>query len=529
MMIKLRVQCNATYGISKDRNSSLYDPKMANSVCITGQLLNVDLVDKIEEYGQLIQNNTDGVVFKYESMEDLEKAREKAHEWEVRTGLELEWEVFDEIYQRDVNNYIMINPDKTFESKGCVKKKSKIDNNLPIVTKAILDYCINGIPIEDTINNCNELIQFQTIVKASGLYKYTFYGNTKQIDLDGKKVTVENEGTKLNEKVLRVFASTNENDMGVYKVKNKYKVEKIAGTPDKCFIYNDNVISMDKDEEINLLNKLDRQYYIDFTNKMLDDFLGKNDNNDVKESSEEQLQRVLSNNFETFYDVLEYIKTNTKINTTMLDKYIIVDKFKQYGKSKKLIEFAKAFKVLYGKSSGTEKSLSKKLNEKQLEVLKLNSEYDCEKGKFNKLNSKQSLLDIFNLIEDVDILLSEKIRKEFDMYEDVSITDDSINENVLFIMAVNDTHNPSLIAYNPKYGTANILKIPKATFNILPIHQTDFILVKKYECLPKVKVEGKDENGINIIGEDEINKEWWITQYDIVDRDYKKYSMMSED
>ncbi|NFH01366.1 hypothetical protein FC831_13945 [Clostridium botulinum] len=524
----LKIVINATFGISKDRNSSLYDPKMANSVCITGQLLNVDLVDKIESCGQLIQNNTDGVVFKYESIEDLERSKKLAHEWEVRTGLDLEWEVFDEIYQRDVNNYIMINSDKTFESKGCVKKKSKIDNNLPIVTKAILDYCITGVPIEDTINSCNELMQFQAIVKASGLYQYTFYGNTKQIEHEGKKVTVENEGHKLNEKVLRVFASKDDDDMGVYKVKNKYKVEKIAGTPDKCFIYNDNVVDIDKTKEKELMNKLDKQYYINFTNDTLKDFLGENDV-ELKKTSEEQLQQVLNNNYNHFYDVLEYVKLNTKITNSMLEKYITVDKFKQYGKSKKLIEFSKLFKLLYGKLSGTEKSLSKKLTPNQLEILKLNSEYDNEKGRFKNINCNSALCEMFDCIDDIDIILTNKIRREFDMYNDVSIKDDGINENILFIMAVNDTHNPSIIAYNPKHGTTNILKIPKNTFNILQINVTDFILVKKYELSPKVKVDYKDEKGINIIGKDELNKEWWITQYDIVDRDYKKFPTINEE
>lgn len=527
----LKIVINATYGISKDRNSSLYDPKMANSVCISGQLLNVDLVDKIEEYGQLIQNNTDGVIFKYDTMEDLEKAKAKAHEWEVRTGLELEWDIFDEIYQRDVNNYLIMNKGEILESKGCVKQKSKIDNNLPIVTEAILNYCSKNIPIEDTINNCNEIIKFQSILKASGLYQYTFYGTTKQIEIEDKgktkKVTVEDEGIKMTEKVLRVFASLDENDKGVYKVKNKYKVEKIAGSPNRCFIYNENVSDIDKTVEIKLLNKLDREYYINYTKDILADFLGENVE-EYKETSDEQLNRILNMNNETFYDVLKNIKLETKISAPMLEKYITVDKFKKYGMSKTLIECTKLFKILYGKKNCTEKSISKKLTNEQLELLKFHSDYDEIKGKFNNIKDRDCLNDMFEQLKQEDIKLNVKLRMELNMYDEVSIVDCSLDENILFILSVNDTHNPSVIAYCPKHGTYNILKIPKQTFSVLQVCDTDFIMVKKYECKPKVVVTGKDERGINIIGEHKTDKEWWIMQYDIIDRDYKKHSYQEE-
>ena len=44
----------------------------------------------------------------------------------------------------------------------------------------------------------------------------------------------------LKKKVHRVFASKLETDGGIFKIKDE-TLEKISYTPDKCFIYNDNV------------------------------------------------------------------------------------------------------------------------------------------------------------------------------------------------------------------------------------------------------------------------------------------------
>ncbi|MGL5717265.1 MAG: hypothetical protein ACRCX2_29910 [Paraclostridium sp.] len=60
-MVNVRYLGNSTYGASKDKFNNLYDPLMANNVCITGQLLLVDLLEKLEkglgDKAMLIQSN----------------------------------------------------------------------------------------------------------------------------------------------------------------------------------------------------------------------------------------------------------------------------------------------------------------------------------------------------------------------------------------------------------------------------------------------------------------------------------------
>jgi DNA polymerase len=52
----LKVVVNGTYGASKDEQNPLYDPRQANCVCIYGQLLILDLIEKLEGIGTLVQS-----------------------------------------------------------------------------------------------------------------------------------------------------------------------------------------------------------------------------------------------------------------------------------------------------------------------------------------------------------------------------------------------------------------------------------------------------------------------------------------
>lgn len=519
----LKIVLNSTYGILKDKNNPFYDPRMSNQVCVTGQLLLLDLVEKVEHLGEVLQMNTDGVYMYMKDMESVEKVKQIAHEWERRTMLELEFDIYAKIYQRDVNNYIIVDENGHYKSKGCVKKKSPIDYDLPIITKAIINYCVNDIPIEDTINNCDDLMEFQKIVKVSKLYKYAYYGTVKQITEGKNKFTVRDEGIKLPEKVLRVFASSRDDDKGVFKVKNEKKVEKIANTPDKCFIFNEDV----KYEKCP--DYLDRSYYIELAKEQLNDFLGLNDKViKIKKSNEEQILEVLNKNYTDFYDVLVDIKLNTNITNAILLKYINVEAFNRFGKCKKLSKYLNLFKMIYGKKSVTPKMIKDINNDEILDILKSNCDYDSIKNTYKNLNSEQALRDIFKYLPDEDIHISTKIKQEYDLYDDLTIKDSSLDENLIFIMNINNTKNPSIIAYNLKYGVVNILKINKEIFNILELRVGDFVYIKSMERKPKVKVIDKVD-GVNVLGCSEEFYDWWLNEYEIILRDYGKNNKLIVD
>lgn len=345
IQLPYKIVLNATYGSMKDRNNPLYDPLMANNVCIAGQLLMLDLIEKVENYGVLLQSNTDGVYMLVENMEIVEKIKEIAKEWETRTRLDLDWEIYSKIYQRDVNNYIIVDKDGNYKSKGCVKKLKEIDYDLPIITKAVIEYCVNNTPIENTINTCNDLREFQKVVKISKLYNYGFHGHTEEKVIEnskGKKETklILGEGVKFQERVLRVFASKDENAGGVYKIKGENKIEKIANTPFHCFIDNDNVIGKSVPEY------LDKEYYIELANKLLINFI---EPKQKRMSTEEKVEDLTKVDCKSFYELLNYNKQTFKVGNVELTKYIIANKFNKYGSSAKLIMFMDYYKLLNNK------------------------------------------------------------------------------------------------------------------------------------------------------------------------------------
>ncbi|AQR98133.1 hypothetical protein [Clostridium saccharoperbutylacetonicum] len=246
-----KIVLNSTYGASKDKYNPLYDPLMANNVCVNGQLLLLDLIEHLEPHFELIQSNTDGVMFKLKSEADIPLYMEICKEWEQRSRMSLEHDRITKVIQKDVNNYMVVMEDGEIKSKGAyVKKLNTLDYDLPIVNKAIKEYFINDVPVEQTICECNELKQFQKIVKISSKFAYAVYN-----------------GQAIEGKVFRVFASRSRRDRQLWKVKqcNPFK---IANTPEQCFIVNENI------ESAATPRKLNKQWYVDIANKRINDFKG---------------------------------------------------------------------------------------------------------------------------------------------------------------------------------------------------------------------------------------------------------------
>lgn len=247
----LKIVLNGTYGAMKDEYNPLYDPRQANNVCVGGQLLLLDLIEKLEPYCDIIQSNTDGILVKLRDNREL--VEKICREWMTRTGMVLEFDEFVKVIQRDVNNYIIVAADGSYKSKGgVVKKQNKLDYNMPILNEAVVNYFVKGIPVEDTINGCNELIKFQQIHRVSSSYSYAMHGLHR-----------------LQGKTFRVFASKDIRDGGVFKVKDGGNPEKFANTSINCFIVNGDV------NGVPVPHKLDKDFYINMAKRYVNQFLGK--------------------------------------------------------------------------------------------------------------------------------------------------------------------------------------------------------------------------------------------------------------
>lgn len=257
----LKIVINGTYGASKDRNNPLYDPRQANRVCVYGQLLLLDLIEHLEDAGAIIiQSNTDGVLIKMPDGDDPDvfysKMDDTAHEWEVRTGLNLEFDEYVKVFQGDVNNYIIVAEDGHWKSKGAfVKELSELDYDLSIVNQAVVDRLVKDIPIEDTISGCDELWRFQMVKRASSKYRCLMHGYTV-----------------LAEKTVRAFASKRLADDSLYKVHKNGSIAKVGGTPEHCRLVNGEV------KGAKVPDWLDRQWYINLAYDRITKFIVKKEN-----------------------------------------------------------------------------------------------------------------------------------------------------------------------------------------------------------------------------------------------------------
>lgn len=241
-----KLAINSLYGLHGDKFSDVYDPSMAKSICVTGQLLILDLAEKLgtisEKVGaKLVQLNTDAVYVEYHTQEQLLQLQAAASEWEARTSMELEREDYLNLKQRDVNNYIMTTPEGYIKGRGGdLKKPTPLDYNMPIVRNAMRAYLAHGVPVETTINQCNDMMQFQIVFKRQGKYDKALHN-----------------GKYYDETVFRVFASTDPKDTKLFKVCTQNgRTDSFANCPSNCFIYNDSLLDNP------VLNNLDREWYI---------------------------------------------------------------------------------------------------------------------------------------------------------------------------------------------------------------------------------------------------------------------------
>lgn len=230
----LKLVVNGTFGASKDKFNALYDPRQANMVCVNGQLMLIDLMHKlVRDVGaEIIQSNTDGVLIRMPDGFDggpdafYDRVDDVAYEWEHRTGMGLEFDEFTRVYQKDVNNYVLVAADGSMKTKGAyVKKLGPLDYDLAAVNKALVEFMVHGVPVEDTIAADDDLIDYQRVVKVSDKYKYGVHGHER-----------------LTDRCFRVFASTRESDGMIGRVKaGKAKPEKFGNTSEHSFIDNGDV------------------------------------------------------------------------------------------------------------------------------------------------------------------------------------------------------------------------------------------------------------------------------------------------
>lgn len=257
----LKLVCNTTYGCLLNQYNDLYDPLMGRSVCISGQLYLLELARHCYQDIpglKIVQLNTDGIMVQCRK-EYLSQLDEICDEWQCRTGFELETDSVIKIAQKDVNNYVEIQEGGKAKAKGGYLVKGistvgafNINNSCCIVATALKEYFVNGTPVEETIENCNDIFQFQIIAKAGAKYKEAYH--------------VVGDRKEQVQKVNRVYATADTRYGKLFKVKAEDDTTaKIESLPEHCIIDNDNQLT---------IADVDKNFYIEMARKRVNDFMG---------------------------------------------------------------------------------------------------------------------------------------------------------------------------------------------------------------------------------------------------------------
>ena len=262
----LKLVLNSTYGGMLNGQGStafndLYDPLMARSVCITGQLFLLELTEHlIAECPTLkvIQLNTDGIMVSFDNT-DAPKWQEICAEWQARTGFELEEDHIRKIVQKDVNNYIEIQPSGKTKVKGGQLVRGiapagafNINNNAPIIAEAVKAWFIEGRDPKETVYASGNILDFQLIAKASSKYAAVYHE--------------QHDGMIPAQRCNRVYASKDRHQGTLIKIHAETgRPAKIAGLPAHCVIDNKNQLDLDA---------VDRDWYVKSAKKIIRDFTG---------------------------------------------------------------------------------------------------------------------------------------------------------------------------------------------------------------------------------------------------------------
>ena len=250
----LKLVLNTTYGCFKYKYTNLFDERMANNICIAGQSLLVDLIEQLEPHIELIQSNTDGIIFRPIGDKDL--IREILAEWEERSKMKLEVEVATRIVQKDVNNYVMRMDDGEIKAVGgYVRQYSPrgLRRNASIIDKALVEHLMNDVDIDEFINKCDDPMEFLMVTKVGRTYNEVFYENEL------------GDRTELG-KINRTFASNGLKGR-IYKQKVGKNPELVASQSDRTLVWNWDVSELD-------ISKIDKQWYIDVTKSRLKAYEG---------------------------------------------------------------------------------------------------------------------------------------------------------------------------------------------------------------------------------------------------------------
>lgn len=241
----LKEALNSVFGKSKSEFSPLVDSHFFYSITINGQLLLAMLCERIVTMGigKIIIANTDGIEV---DVHDHKKYLDLCSKWEEKFGLILEHGEYSKLALNSCNHYIAIG--KKVKEKGMYVTDPELhkDRSSLIIQKAVKEFIVNDIPVEQTIRSEHDIKLFLIGRRAK----------------TGKFIAKSSKGEEPLQKHIRYYIS--KRGVKLYKRLKDGDVEEHKG----YFVTMANVLPQE-------LVDLDYSYYIRESNKLIEVFYEK--------------------------------------------------------------------------------------------------------------------------------------------------------------------------------------------------------------------------------------------------------------
>ena len=258
---------NSTFGASGCKWLDLYDPYQCTSTCRIGQVLLTALVCKLKNNIQdleIVQTNTDGILI-YVKRKYVHIVDKLMEEWTKTSGINMEKDVVSKIWQKNVNNYMLVKDNGKIKTRGLWLNCDIVNPGYVtlsplaafICQKAAINYLLKNEDVISTIVKCKDLTDFSIVCTKGPTFKGVY-----QNYADGTEKHLFN--------CNRVIATKDEYYGKLYKYgyrKGKLFTSVMPNTPEHCFLVNEDLSTYNFDD---IKKHLDYMYYIERSINVLD-------------------------------------------------------------------------------------------------------------------------------------------------------------------------------------------------------------------------------------------------------------------
>lgn len=258
---------NTTFGASGNKWLDLYDPHMCTRCCRLGQIFLAALANKLHSKVpgiKIVQTNTDGILI-YVRRKDVDSVKKYADEWTNVSGIVMELEEADKIWQRDVNNYLLVKKGGKIKRKGTWLMETWTKPGYFLISpltafvcaKAAINWLVYGDDIVKSIVSNKNLQDFAITCKKGPSFRHVVRRNE-----DGSETMLF--------KCNRVYASKDRSLGQIYKIKYRLgtpSYHKMPNIPDNCQLLNLDLSTYNFDE---LRKDLDYMYYVNRAADLVD-------------------------------------------------------------------------------------------------------------------------------------------------------------------------------------------------------------------------------------------------------------------